>query len=339
MTALTVAVTGATGFLGSHICDRLAAAGHQVRAAHRASSDLRWLQDKPLAPILTDLADPASLEVLFDGCHGVIHCAGVVMADPATYQRVNVEGTRLALEAAARSGTVQSFVFISSLAAGGPGALTRPRDETMPDEPISGYGRSKSAAERLLNARPWPFRTVSLRPPALYGPRERSFLPLLRAAAAGWTAGFGRRLRGLSLVHGQDAAAAAVILLIASHASGFYYLDDGGDAAAAGDPSRLWVWGYDREELRRALAGLFDRRVRMLPVPLGLLKLAAHMAPAQVRRTSAMLHPDRRQDWAVDGWVCAAGRLQRETGWQPDWNLAAGLRDTLSFYRRQGWLR
>ena len=94
-----------------------------------------------------------------------------------------------ASEAAARAGTVETFVLISSLAAGGPASLDDPRDETHEDRPITGYGRSKRDAEDLL-AGDWPFRTVILRPPSLYGPRDREFRPLLRAARAALVRGF-----------------------------------------------------------------------------------------------------------------------------------------------------
>jgi nucleoside-diphosphate-sugar epimerase len=338
VSGLAVAVTGATGFLGSHICEALSGAGCRVRAAHRATSSLRWLQDQPVETVLADLADPAALAALLAGCDAVVHNAGVVMAHAATYARVNVEGTRALLAAAACAGTVRTFLFISSLAAGGPGTLAAPRDETMPDAPISGYGRSKLAAEALVLAGDWPFRAVVLRPPSLYGPRDRSFRPLLRAAARGWTASFGR-LRGLSLVHGQDAAAAVAALLVASAAEGIYYLDDGSGPQGPRDPNRRWPWGYHRDELRGVLGGLFGRPVRNLAVSPRLLRLAAGLVPGRARLRSPALHPDRLADLSVEGWVCAAAKLQQDTGWRPRWELAAGLRDTLYFYRRQGWLR
>ena len=339
MSSLTVAVTGATGFLGSHICDVLLASGHKVRAAHRPTSDLQWLRGKPLELVLTDLADPASLDALLAGCCAVVHGAGLVMADPDAYRRVNVEGTRLVLEAAARCGAISSFVYIGSLAAGGPGTLEEPRDESMPDAPISGYGRSKLAAEALVLGHAWPFRAVSLRPPAIYGPRDRGFLPLFRAAARGWTANLGRRLQGLSLVHGEDAATAAATLLVAPGAEGFYYLDDGGGVAGPLNPSRRWPWGYHRDEMRGVLGNMFSTRLRTVSIPTGLLQAASCLAPPRLRRTTAILHPDRVGDWACSGWVCSAARLMRDTGWRPRWDLARGLRDTLFFYRRQGWLR
>ncbi len=334
-----IAVTGATGFLGSHLCDVLTERGHAVRAAHRASSNLRWLRDQPFETALVELADPHSLDALLAGCTGVVHCAGALMADEATYRRVNVESTRLLAEAAARSDTVTRFVYISSLAAGGPAGLEPPRDESMPDAPISGYGRSKLAAEQLLAGGDWPFSTVSLRPPSLYGPRDREFRPLFQAARMGFTGRVGRRMQGLSLVHGRDAASAAAVLLETDTAVGHYYVDDGPGLDGPRDPGRHWAWGYDWRELQRVLAVVFSRSLHEVVLPLGLMRTVSRLLPADKRDASPLFNPDRMADLDTDGWVCAATRLRRDTDWCPEWDLASGMRDTVAFYRRRGWLK
>lgn len=334
--AARVAVTGATGFLGSHICDVLLAGQHEVRAAHRASSSLRWLRNKPLELVETDLEDPASVAALVAGCTAVIHCAGVVMAPDAVYRQVNVEGTGAMLAAAAAAGTVDTFVLISSLAAGGPANLDDPRDERHEDRPQTAYGRSKRDAEDLLSG-PWPFRTVILRPPSLYGPRDREFLPLLRAAYRGWTARLGDRIEGLSLVHGRDAATAAVALMETVACTGVYHVDDGPGPDGPRAPGRRWAWGYDWDELREVLCTLFDRTIHRVTIPLGLLRFISTLAGPK-RSSSPVLHPDRIRDLDSIGWVCTAGRLHRDTTWRPQFDLATGMRDTLASYRRRGWM-
>jgi len=334
----TVAVTGATGFLGSHVCEALIAAGIGVRAACRATSSLRRLRKTNAVVIEIDFADPGSLDELLDGCRGVIHCAGVVAADEATYQRVNVDATGALLEAARRSGGVDAFVFVSSLAAGGPAGLRQPRDESMPDAPVSGYGRSKQAADRLV-AGDWPFRTVSLRPPSLYGPRDREFLPMLRAAKHGWFARFGDQLEGLSLVDGRDAARAALTVLQNEACTGIYYLDDGSGPDGPRDPGRHWMWGYDWEEIRGVMRGLFGRSLRVVKVPLWAVGAARRVAPKRLAHRYVLLHADRAIDLQQPGWVCSAARLRREAGWEPKYDLASGMRDTQAYYRRRGLLR
>ena len=224
-----IALTGATGFLGSHIADCLLAGGWRVRASVRATSSLRWLEDKDVATVVLDLGRPDDADRLLEGADGIIHCAGVVSETRSgDYERGNVDITRCLLEAAARRwseaprGVPPAFVFISSLAAHGPAPLDRPAVESNESAPITAYGRSKRDAEREVATAAGLFRRAVLRPPALYGPRDRDFLPLLKMARAGWTVRLGRSMGGLSLVDGRDAAGHRV-----GTAVYFYRLDAG----------------------------------------------------------------------------------------------------------------
>ncbi len=339
--ASLVALTGATGFLGSHIADRLLLSGYRVRASVRASSDLRWVRGKPLEIVEVLLAPPASRAVgavseeqekapdpalagFVSGAAAVIHCAGAVRApDRAAYRRANVTTTRRLLAAAAAEPACRVFVLISSLAAAGPAPPQTPRCEDDPCQPITDYGRSKLAAEKLLEDAALPFRTVALRPPALYGPRDRAFLPLFRLAQRGWSL----RLRGgpaaLSLLDVRDAAGAVLALLETAAARGAYFVDDGR--------------AYDLGDLAAALALAFRRRNRALTVPLSLLRGAARLLGRRAERLP-LVHPDRLADLNVSGWVCSGARLRRDTGFRPRHDLRGGIAETLSFYRQHDWI-
>ncbi len=324
------ALTGATGFLGSHLADQLLGKGWRVRASVRPTSDRRWLRGKPietlvlpLAPADTD-ADPA-LDRFLACADAVVHCAGVVRAAREDgYRHGNVETTRRLLVAAARQGSCRTFLLVSSLAAAGPAPAAEPRHEDGPCQPISPYGRSKLAAEQLLAGFASRFRTVILRPPALYGPRDRAFLPLFRLAQAGWTVRLGRTLRELSLVDGRDAAAAAVALLETEAATGPFFVDDG----------RCHTW----PDLAAAFAAVCRRRIRTLTVPLGLLRAGAGLLGPRLASRTSLLHPGRLADLAVPGWVCSGERLRRETGFRAGRDLRRGFAETLDFYHRNGWL-
>jgi nucleoside-diphosphate-sugar epimerase len=325
-----IALTGATGFLGSHIADTLLARGYGVRASIRPTSNLRWLQGKPVTTVQVDLADPVECRRFLDGTTGLIHCAGVVSA-PAekVYQLANVTTTACLLEAAASAwaGRDESaaFVLISSLAAHGPAALNRPAVESDACRPITAYGRSKLAAEELLAARPYAFRTVILRPPSLYGPRDADFLPLFRLALRGWTGRLGRRLGALSLVHGADAAEAAVALLETKAATGPYFVDDGRA-------------GYDWSAMAEALGQMAGRNIRTLTIPLALLKLVAQVVGRTRASRSPVLNPDRIRDLDTEGWVCDGGHLVQSTGFQARWDAPRGFTETLDFYLKERWL-
>jgi nucleoside-diphosphate-sugar epimerase len=333
-----IAVTGGTGFLGSHVCDGLLAAGHRVRTSARPASDPRWLRDKPVEILTCALDDPAAIDALLAGCEGVVHCAGAIAAPTeAVYQRINVGLTRALLEGSARAAGVRAFVLISSLAAAGPAGPETPRTEEMPCAPITAYGRSKRDAETLVHGTTWPFRTVSLRPPALYGPRDREFLPLFKAARLGWTGRLGRELRGLSLVEGTDCAAAALALLATASATGPYFVDDGPGPDQRESLGRRFAWGHPWEEIFAALDTVWRRRLHRAQIPLAPLRLlAALQLPG--RTPSPVLHPDRLRDLAVAGWVCSAARLRRDTGWLPRHDLPGGFQATRDFLTRAGWL-
>jgi nucleoside-diphosphate-sugar epimerase len=337
-----VALTGATGFLGSHIADRLLMSGYRVRASVRASSDLRWIRGKPLetmevpltpppgtaagaAPEVADAAPPDPALVRFvSGATAVIHCAGVVRApDRASYRRGNVTTTRRLLAAAVTEASCRVFVLVSSLAAAGPAPPQAPRCEDDPCHPITDYGRSKLAAEKLLEDAALPFRTAVLRPPALYGPRDRAFLPLFRLAQRGWSLRLSGGPAALSLLDGRDAAGAVLALLETAAACGAYFVDDGR--------------AYDLADLAAALALAFRRRNRPLPVPLSWLRGAAWLLGRRAERLP-LLHPDRLADLTVPGWVCSSARLRRDTGFRPQYDLRSGIAETLVFYRQNDWL-
>ncbi len=333
-----IAVTGATGFLGSHICDILMQRGYRIRAAARATSDLRWLRGKPIEVATVDLADSARVRAFVTACDAVVHCAGRVSGSGEDdYQQANVVPTRTLLEAASLERAPGCFVYVSSLAAHGPAGPQAPATEDGPLQPVSAYGRSKRDAESLVHGRPWPFRVVTLRPPSLYGPRDREFLPLFKAASRGWTATLGN-LQAISLVDGRDAASAAVSLMETPDTHGAYFVDDGVDEDGKEAARRRLAWGYTWDEIHYALAVVWRRRVRELTLPMPLLRAAAVVMPSRWRRSAALLSDDRLRDLGAQGWVCSAARLRRETAWRPRHDLVAGFQDTRDFFERNGWL-
>lgn len=325
-----IALTGATGFLGSHIADTLLERGYRVRASIRATSNQQWLAGKPVETVEIDLTSTEDCRRFLDRTSGLIHCAGVVNAPTEEiYWQANVTTCATLLEAAAQRwaghGETAAFVLISSLAAHGPASVEQPAVETDPCRPITAYGRSKLAAEKLLDADRWPFRTAILRPPALYGPRDREFLSLFSLALRGWSGRIGRSMTGLSLVHGRDAATAAVDLLETGTACGPYFVDDG-------------QAGYNWQALAKVLGQMAGRRVRLLPVPLGLLKITSRLIGSRRAARSVVLNWDRILDLESCGWVCRGDKLAADTGFRARYDAVAGFADTLDFYRKEGWL-
>src|SRR5262245_51113929 len=160
-----VAVIGATGFIGWHVCERLRDTGWHVVAVVRPES-----QEKALPAQVERACAVLETGALARACANVsviVHAAGVTRArSTSDYQRVNVEGTREVAQAARALNA--RLVHISSLTAAGPAPADRPRSEQDLSAPITDYGRSKLASERLISALSGLRWTVA-RPAAIYG--------------------------------------------------------------------------------------------------------------------------------------------------------------------------
>lgn len=184
---MTVLVTGATGFIGGHLVERLVAEGESVRALVRLGSDASRLAGAELAP--GDLGDPAGLERAARGCASVYHLAGVTAAvgrRGREFAAVNVEGTRAAARAAAGSGA-RRLVLASSVSVYGNAVRDHRIREGSAIRPETPYGRSKRAAERALRevSAETGLETVAARIASVMGPRSRTWNGLFDDVAAG----------------------------------------------------------------------------------------------------------------------------------------------------------
>jgi nucleoside-diphosphate-sugar epimerase len=272
-----------------------------------------------------DLHDPAALERAAAGQDVIFHVAGLVAAmDEAEFLRVNREGTAGLLEAADRS-RVRRFVLVSSMAAGGPSAPGRPHTGDEPPRPVTAYGRSKLAAEELVRAGrvPWTI----LRPPMVYGPRDREVLKVFRLARLGIAPVFGEGTQELSAVHGADLAQAIISAALAERAVGRLYY--------ACHPET-----FTSAAFVRSVGAALGRSVRVLrlPRPLGSAALSVTGAAARLAGRPTILTPDKANELFQAAWTGDPRPLVEETGWAPEFNLEGGLAHTYEWYRSAGWL-
>jgi nucleoside-diphosphate-sugar epimerase len=301
----TVALTGATGFVGRVTLDRLVEAGWQVRALTR--------RDQPKKAGVTwvhgALDQPDSLTNLCDGANAVLHVAGVVNApDAAGFEAGNVTGTANMLAAAKEAG-VKRFVHVSSLAAKHP--------------ELSMYGASKMRAEKLVGTSLLDWTTI--RPPGVYGPGDTEMFDMFRLAQKGWAL---LPPKGkVSLIHVDDLAR-LLLAVLPPHddaTARIFEADDGTEN------------GWTHEAFARAIGWAMGRRVTTLNAPRFLLTLAAR-ADTLFRGRKAKLTPDRASylshpDWTIDPAAAPPPAL-----WTPQIATRQGLKDTVRWYRAQGWL-
>jgi nucleoside-diphosphate-sugar epimerase len=312
-----VLVTGATGFVGSHVAQALVEAGYEVRCGARASSNARWISDLDTEHVPLDVrGKPEDISRAVENVDVVVHAAGITRARRSEdYYSVNAEGTRRVAAAALRAGA-RRFVLISSLAARGPDGH---------DHPESDYGRSKLEAETHLLALGGRMEAVVLRPAAVYGPRDTDLLPLFRIARAGWLP-VPRGAAPLQPIYAEDAARAA--LAAAREPVGF------GPFPVA--ENRRYAWPDVAAGLEKSLG----RTVRAVGLPAGAFVLAGRAAEWATKPLSAVPIFDERRarDLALNAWTCDVSGTGEALGWRAEVSLFEGLERTARWYGQVGWL-
>jgi nucleoside-diphosphate-sugar epimerase len=322
---LKILLTGATGFVGSHILDSLRSRNFDTAILVRANSNRRFVEHNiPWAEVrVGSFEEPGSLGRALAGITQVIHCAGATRAAcTADFYAANQVATRRLLEAVATT-QVQRLVAISSLAAAGPGTQSCARKETDVPNPVSEYGKSKLAGEAELK-KLCRCEFVVLRPPAVYGPRDTEFLRLFRGVKSHLVP---RSTQPLSLVYVKDLARIAVECLTAPNVAGRTFF--------VASPEVLTL-----TEMGRQLAGVMRTRVVQVPMTLPFLWMLCFMAQisGRIRGKPGVLSLQKYPELRAPGWVCDPHLLQRELGLECRTTFGEGAFQTLDWYRKQGWL-
>lgn len=321
----TVLVTGATGFVGSHLVEALLRSGDHVRGLARSPARAEALGIPGVEWVRGDLDDREALARAVAGVEVIYHVAGIVAArSEAEFLTVNREGTARLLEVARDTGA--RFVLVSSLAAAGPSEPGRPLTGTEPPRPVTAYGRSKLAAEELVRGGPLPWAIV--RPPTVYGPRDREMLRVFQAVArTGLAPVFGEGTQELSLVFGPDLAEAIVT---AGRAPGAL-----GGTWYPAHPERHTSAGVVRSIGR---AGGRHVHIIRVPEPLGRGILAMTGAAARLAGRATLLNPDKGNEFFQPAWTCDPAPFTAATGWSAAQDLERGAAATWSWYREARWL-
>lgn len=324
-----VLVTGANGFVGSHLVDRLLERGRAVRCLVRRSSNLRYLKDTRLQFAYGGLDEATDWQAALDGVETIYHVAGVTFARRARdYFEVNQRGTEQLLAAALKHREqIKKFVLVSSLAAIGPARAGQVVDEETPPAPITPYGQSKLMGEEAVRAVGDLLPCAIVRPPAVYGPRDYALLELFKAIGRGMMPMIGRYDKQVSLVHARDLAAGIVLAGESNQANGRAYFISSDEV-------------YSMRELAARIAEMMGRRARAVaiprPVAFGVALFAEGLAA--LTRKPPVINRDKVRDLSERCWGCSIDRAKRELGYNPQISIEEGLRETIDWYKREGWL-
>jgi nucleoside-diphosphate-sugar epimerase len=317
-------VTGASGFIGSHLVETLVDRDWRVRCLVRKTSRLKWLPTDDVSFINGAIDSPGEdLDRAVKGVSVVFHLAGLTSAtDDALYTAVNAEGTRNVVEAMQRCAPDALLLFCSSLSAGGP-AHGRPVNETDAPAPISAYGRSKLAAEEIVAASGLDYLIV--RPPAVYGPRDVDILAAFRMAVRGIALRVAPAGQRLSMIHAEDLAR-GLACAAEAEGRGLYYMTDG----------MIHTYESITEQIARAVG----KRVKTIGVPVAVAAMTsrADRLRASLLGTKPLLTPDRVLELSQADWTCDDTRARLDIDYESRITLPDGLRATAEWYRSVGWL-
>lgn len=327
---MKVLVTGATGFVGSHVVDVLLERGHEVFYIARKTSNFRWLEGKSATRVDGSLFDVNSLRPAVEGMDVVIHVAGLTAAkNEAEFLKGNRDATQNLLDAIrAYAPSLRRYVHISSLAVCGPAVqLDEPITEESPLKPITAYGRTKKLAEQCVTACsdiPWTI----IRPPAVYGPRDEAILTFFQTINKGLASFIGFDEKRVSLVHVRDLARGIVDAAFADVAVGQTYF-------ISSDETYTW------DQISAVTASIMGKRKLLrLRLPHSVVLSIAGTVGffGKLAGKPPVLDYEKGIDLTQKYWICSTTKARRELGYRQEMSLADGIRDTVEWYRGASWL-
>ncbi|MFH1422092.1 MAG: NAD-dependent epimerase/dehydratase family protein [Planctomycetota bacterium] len=324
---MKILVTGGTGFIGSHIVDRLISEKHQVRCLIRNNKSQRWLAGKPVEFATGDILDSKTLFRAVRGVDTVIHAAGIVKAkDYSEFKKINIEGTLNTAKVCIAEKT-KRFIFISSQAAAGPGKNETPLTEDSLCRPVSLYGKSKLEAERKLLSLRNKLDITIIRPCSVYGPRDSMILSLFQLIKKyRLNVTFGKKDTVASLIHVRDLADAVTLTLSPVAINKTYFV-------VSEKP-------YSMKTFLTLIEKITSVKTITLRVPYFFLCLTACLCEifSTLTGSDALLSLGRLPEYRENYWVSSGQKIFRELGFKPKTELEEGIAETVNWYKKYEWL-
>jgi nucleoside-diphosphate-sugar epimerase len=324
-----VLVTGGTGFVGSHLADQLVERGYKVKCLARQQSNLQYLKHPDIEIVHGGLDNATDWDTALEGVDTIYHAAGLTHARrKKDYFEVNHHGTEIIIGAALKwRKQIRRFIYISSLAAVGPGASGQPVNEDTKPAPINAYGRSKLMGEETARAVADLLSVTIVRPPAVYGPRDTALHQLFKSVSRGIAPTIGNYEKHVSLVHVRDLVEGIILAGESKASTGRAYFISSEQV-------------YSTSSIFELLTKIFNRKVRTIAMPRSLAYLGAIAVEVMAGLTgkAPVTSRDRVKALSQPYWGCSIDRARNELGYREQVSLEEGMRETIDWYRREGWL-
>ncbi len=329
-----VLITGASGFIGSFLVEEALHRGYEVYAGIRSSSSKKYLTDQRIRFFDIDFSDKEKLKrqlADFKAKHGrfdyIVHSAGITKAKTnAEFQKVNFHYTQNLVNSLIAADCIpEKFIFISSLAAFGPGASRKPIKHTDMPKPITSYGESKLNAEKYLQSlNDFPY--LIIRPAAVYGPRDHEFYVLYKVINRRIIPYVSLKNQLLSFVYVTDLTKAVFDAIESRIYRKAYFVSDG---------IIYTVFGFNetiRQHLKKRAASVVIPAAIAKPIAFSVEKLSALFGKV------ATFNRERLKEYEAFNWTCDIAPLRNDLNFDPDYDLERGMFETIKWYKKEGWL-
>ncbi len=323
-------VTGSTGFIGSHLVEALASRGYEVSCLVRSNSDLSYFKNLDVKLFTGDITDRESLVEPVRTADYIFHIGGITKASAeSAYYKVNADGSRILYETcAAHNPGIKKIVHLSSLAAAGPAHEERPRIESDAHRPVTHYGKSKLEGEAYALQYSKSLPVTIIRPPAVYGPREKDIFFYFQLIHAHLRPILGWKKKYLSLIYVKDLISAIILAAESPRSTGqIYYVDDG----------RIYSW----QELSGGIQKAVGKRALPIFVPEWMITIVAWIAEAEslFTKRTPLLSREKIVELKQRSWATSSEKIRSELGFRPMYDLEKGCYETAAWYRENGWLK
>lgn len=326
---MKIAVTGATGFIGSHIVDKLIDENHEVYILARENSDLKDINTKSKV-IHIDLYNVEDLKVKLENVEILIHCGGALFGkDYKYFYKSNVQTTINLIASIKENVNFKQFIFISSLTAVGPSlALENPVNEQSKRKPITNYGKSKAEAEEYIESQSGWLNYTIFRLPAVFGPRDKAIYSLFKLANSGFGSLIGFNKKYLSLVYYKDIVNVINLSLLNNMATKRIFFLSNTD---------LYTWDQIMQILKIKLNKKFFINLRLphfIVFSLGIINSFA----SKLLGITPIFNYDKAKDFTQQFWICDNSELRNTLKYNNFVNIEDAFQETINWYRENKWL-
>ena len=322
-------ITGATGFVGSHLADRLLEKGYDVYCLKRKTSSTKWLDGKKITYVDGDLFSNDALEKVIKEMDLVFHVAGVVKAkNKEGFIKGNFEATKNLLEIANRVNPgLKKFIHVSSLAVCGPNPTNDPIDETYIPKPITTYGVTKKMAEDEVMKYKDRMNVTIIRPPAVFGPRDTEIFIYFKTFNKGLNSMIGLKEKYLSVVYVKDLVNGMVLAAESDKANGeIFFL--------------CYDKTYNWKQIGEITSKILKKKALSIKLPHSLVFSIGAIAQffAMFSKNPATLNLEKCKDITAERWVCSNKKAKDLLGFKTKGELADGFEETIKWYKEMKWI-